>query len=250
MMPIIDFGAIHMPSYFLVISISLSILLLYLSFRVDRFAKDRKIAFDLAIVIMFAGFIGGRLLHVFFEEWDYYQQDPGRILEFWKGGFVYYGGVIGAFIAGPLYLKWKKQSFLEWADFFAPLFSLSHALGRIGCLLSGCCYGAYCTLPWAMDGRHPTVLYLIGGELLTFCILMIYERNKSLPKGHLFAKWILLHSIIRLNVEYFRDDFRGTFFNVPLFGHISISQVISLILIVGVFVFYGLSYRKRKTSAS
>jgi phosphatidylglycerol:prolipoprotein diacylglycerol transferase len=232
-----------MPSYFLVISISLSILLLMLSLRVDKFGKDRKIAFDLAIVLMFSGFVGGRLLHVFFEEWDYYRMDPERIFEFWKGGFVYFGGVIGAFIACPIYLKLKKQSFLEWADFFAPLFSLSHALGRIGCLLSGCCYGAYCTLPWAVEGRHPTVLYLIFGEIIIFCFLMIYERNRSLPRGHLFAKWLLLHSIVRLNVEYFRDDFRGAFFHVPPFGNLSISQVICLILIAGVFVFYAFSYK-------
>jgi phosphatidylglycerol:prolipoprotein diacylglycerol transferase len=216
-----------------------------LSFRVDRFHKDRKIAFDLSIVIMLAGFVGGRLLHVFFEEWDYYRVDLNRVFEFWRGGFVYYGGFIGALIACLIYLKWKKQNFLEWADFFAPLFSLSHAIGRVGCLLSGCCYGTYCTLPWAMDGRHPTVMYLIVGELVIFCILLLYERNKNMGKGHLFAKWVLLHSILRLNVEYFRDDFRGVFFNVPPFGHLSISQVISLALIVAVFVFYGISYSKK-----
>ncbi|MGZ3690813.1 MAG: prolipoprotein diacylglyceryl transferase family protein, partial [Pseudobdellovibrio sp.] len=98
MMPIVDFGSIHIPTFFLVISISLSCLLVILSNRVDLFHKNRKIAFDLAIIIMVSGFVGGRLLHVFFEEWDYYSQDLMRIFEFWRGGFVYFGGMFTAFI--------------------------------------------------------------------------------------------------------------------------------------------------------
>ena len=246
MMPIINFGSIHLPSFFLVISVSLSILLLLLSYRVDRFGKDRKIAFDLAIVLMLSGFVGGRLLHVFFEEWSYYAEDLSRIFEFWRGGFVYYGGMIGAIIACGIYLKLKKQNFLEWADFFAPLFSLSHALGRVGCLLSGCCFGSVCDLPWSMDGRHPTVMYLIIGELLIFGILLLYEKAGTPGKGHLFFKWLLLHSVLRLIVEFFRDDFRGAFFHIPPFGSLSISQVISLGIMISVFIFYFISYSAKK----
>jgi phosphatidylglycerol:prolipoprotein diacylglycerol transferase len=247
MMPIVNFGSIHLPTFFLVISVSLSLLLVLLSMRVDSFRKDRKIAFDLAIITMLSGFIGGRLLHVFFEEWPYYSEHYYRIFEFWRGGFVYFGGMAGAFIACTAYLKWRKQDFFEWADFFAPLFSLSHALGRIGCLLTGCCFGTFCELPWEMEGRHPTAVYLMLGELIIFSILIYFERKKSAPKkGHLFVKWILLHSVLRLNVEYFRDDFRGAFFKLPLFGNLSVSQVVSLLLMLGVGVFYYLSYRKKK----
>ena len=239
MMPIVDFGNIHIPSFFLVISLSLSALLVVLSNRVDIFRRDRKVAFDLAIIIMLSGFVGGRLLHVFFEEWNYYSQDYSRIFEFWRGGFVYYGGMFTAFAATFAYAKYRKIDYLEWADFFTPLLSLGVAFGRIGCLLSGCCFGQYCDLPWALEGRHPTVLYLFFGEIaILFVILNLEQRKGYYLKGHLFAKWVLLHSLLRLNVEYFRDDFRGMFFHVPLFGLISISQVISLILIAAVFVFY------------
>lgn len=247
MMPVIDFGSIHIPTFFLVISISLSCLLIILSSRVDHFHKNRKIAFDLAIIIMISGFVGGRLLHVFFEEWEYYSQDLMRIFEFWRGGFVYFGGMFAAFATAFVYVKIKKINFLEWADFFAPLFSLAHALGRIGCLLSGCCFGIECNLPWALEGRHPTVLYLLFGELMTFFILLYLERKRHLYKpGDLFAKWILLHSVIRLNVEYFRNDFRGTFFDTPLFGLLSISQIISLFLIACVATYYYWRHNKEK----
>ncbi|MGZ3692355.1 MAG: prolipoprotein diacylglyceryl transferase, partial [Pseudobdellovibrio sp.] len=138
---------------------------------------------------------------------------------------------------------------LEWADFFAPLLSLSHALGRIGCLLSGCCFGIECDLPWALDGRHPTVLYLFFGEIAILFVLLYFEQRRHLYKpGDLFAKWILLHSVVRLNVEYFRDDFRGVFFHIPGFGILSISQLISLFLIICVGSYYYWRYEKTRRS--
>ena len=243
MYPVIDFGTVHIPTFFLVISFSLTCLLIALSNRVDLFHKDRKTAFDIAIVLMVSGFIGGRLMHVVVEEWEYYFMQPSRILEFWNGGFVYFGGMFAGALAVALYAKIKKINFFEWADFFTPLLSLSHAFGRIGCLLSGCCYGLSCELPWALDDRHPTVLYLFFGEIIILFVLLGYEQAKEkLPKGHLFMKWILLHSVLRLNVEYFRNDDRGGFWNVPPFGYISISQIISLVLIAvttGYFLYAG-----------
>ena len=244
MIPVLDIGPFHISSYFLVISISLTILLVYLSKRVETFNKNRKIAFDLAILLMAAGFTGGRLLHVFYEEWPYYQQHPEQVLFFWNGGFVFLGGLLMCLLAGFVFAKIKKLNFGEWADFFTPLFSLSHALGRIGCLLSGCCFGSYCTLPWSLEGRHPTALYMIFGESFIFLLMLMFEQQGVYKKpGMLFAKWLLLHSLLRFNVEYFRDDFRGVFINLPLLGSLSVSQVISLAIIVGTLIFF---YVKRE----
>lgn len=246
MYPIIDFGTLHIPTFFLVISLSLSGLLVALSKRVDLFLKDRKAAYDIAIIIMLSGFLGGRIMHIVFEEWEYYAMQPSRMIEFWNGGFVYFGGLISSFLACIAYCKIKKLKFLDWADFFTPLLSLSHAFGRIGCLLSGCCFGVACDLPWALDGRHPTVLYLFFGEIAILFVLLGYEQAKhKMPSGHLFAKWILLHSVLRLNVEYFRNDYRGDFYNIPPFGQISISQIISLIFIVISTSFFVSESRKR-----
>lgn len=230
MMPEIVLGSIRIPTFFLVISLSLSLLLVFLSKRVDQFSKNRKFAFDLAIILMAAGFIGGRLMHVFYEEWDYYAKDPWQILSVWNGGFVFFGGLIFSWVAAVIFCRLKKESFFEWADFFAPLLSLSHALGRVGCLFAGCCYGSTCALPWAIEGRHPTVAYLIVGELLIFTYLLFAER-RSYSHGNQFMTWVLLHSLLRFYVEYFRDDFRGGFYSLPLAGEVSVSQIICLGLI-------------------
>ncbi len=247
-MPFIDIGSVKVPTFFLVISASLTVLLFFLSARTDQFKKNRKIAFDLALLLMFSGFAGGRLMHVFYEEWPYYLSDPVQILFFWRGGFVFLGGLIACLIAGFIFTKVRKIGFREWADFFTPLFSLAHALGRIGCYLSGCCFGRACELPWASEGRHPTALYLLFGELAIFALLLLMEKGKVYRyQGSLFMKWLLLHSLLRFSVEYYRDDFRGLFIHLPVFGAISVSQLISLIIMVVASVFLSKEYRKKTT---
>jgi phosphatidylglycerol---prolipoprotein diacylglyceryl transferase len=231
MIPEIVVAGIHIPTFFLVISLSLSLLLVLLSIRVDRFNRNRKIAFDLALLMMAAGFLGGRLMHVFYEEWDYYFKDPVQILYFWNGGFVFFGGMIGCWLVAAIYSRIKKVEFTDWADFFTPILSMSHALGRLGCFLSGCCFGRYCEVPWSVAGRHPTALYLIFGELTIFSFLIWFEKKRP-ARGNLFMSWVLLHSVLRFFVEFYRDDFRGNFVNFPLFGHLSISQLICLFFIL------------------
>ncbi|AGH96334.1 prolipoprotein diacylglyceryl transferase [Pseudobdellovibrio exovorus] len=239
MIPFINLGSLQIPTFFLVISVSLSLMLFLLSREVDRQQKSRKLAFDLALTLMIAGFVGGRLLHVFYEEWTYYSANPLQVLYFWNGGFVFLGGLLLCLIAGYIFTRIHKVNFLEWADFFTPLFSLGHALGRIGCFLSGCCYGSYCTLPWAIDGRHPTTLYLFFSELLIFFSLLGLRRYRFFQQttGALFVLWLTVHSSVRFYTEYFRDDFRGIFIRLPLFGSLSISQLISLFIIFNGCVF-------------
>jgi phosphatidylglycerol:prolipoprotein diacylglycerol transferase len=62
-------------------------------------------------------------------------------LEIWKGGLVYYGGVIGAVAGGLLFSYRRKFPFWKLADLVAPGVALGLAGGRIGCLLNGCCWG-------------------------------------------------------------------------------------------------------------
>lgn len=258
MLPEISFGSITIPTFFIVISFSLSLLTLYLSRRVDLFSKNRQQAFDLALILMTAGFVGGRLFHIFYEEWPFYKKYPWQMFYFWQGGFVFFGGFITAVAVTWIYCRWRKISFLNWADFFAPLLSLGHAFGRIGCFLSGCCYGQYCDLPFSINGRHPTTLYLFIGEVFIYFYLLFYERKiirlqdkensnlselkeinkESFYTGAVFMKWLLLHSLLRFYTEYFRDDFRGIFINVGPLGHWSVSQLICFILILTALLYF------------
>ncbi|MBC7459016.1 MAG: prolipoprotein diacylglyceryl transferase, partial [Bdellovibrionaceae bacterium] len=93
MKPFINIGFIHLPTFYLVMSLALLTVLSFLAVQIEKYKNfDRKIAFDLALVIMVFGFIGGRLFHVVYEEPRYYMKFPLQILQFWNGGYVYFGG--------------------------------------------------------------------------------------------------------------------------------------------------------------
>ena len=258
MIPYLSFGFAQIPTYFLVISLSLSGLLVLLSSRVDAQKFDRKLAYNIALIVMISGFLGGRLFHIFYEEFAYYKADPVLSLYFWNGGFVYLGGLLLAWPVTWIYCQIKKISFLAWADFYAPLLSLAHALGRVGCVLSGCCFGQYCELPWGIAGRHPTAIYLTLGEFVIFFVLIMLEKRQLNLKaklvegdqknvvaevqlqfpGQVFFKWIFLHSLLRYTVEFYRDDFRGSFFRLPFLGSLSVSQIICFgLMLLSIFYF-------------
>jgi len=194
---------------------------------------NRVFGIDLAFLILASGLVGGRVFHVFYENPNYYMEAPVRVIKIWEGGFVFYGGLIAAFISSLTYCYIKKEDFFKWADFFAPLIAVGYIYGRIGCFLSGCCYGASCDLPWAVEQRHPTQLYAVFTESLLL-VFLLSEKKRVLkrPKGVLFATWVVGHAIGRLFMEPYRDDFRGA-----LVMGVSISQFISLILLfLGIFL--------------
>lgn len=164
--------------------------------------------------------VGGRLLHVFYEAPAYYLASPIKVLYFWEGGFVFFGGLLLALLAGWIWCERYDQNFWRWGDFFAPIFAFCYGVGRIACYINGCCYGRACDLPWAVEhsrhaewgmsaiARHPTQLYAAGFELLTMFLVLRIEKSAR-PLGQVFTIWLGLHGAGRLLMEAFRDDPRG-----------------------------------------
>lgn len=173
-------------------------------------------------------------MHVFYEEPTYYLESPFRMLEVWRGGFVYYGGLIAAILTISFLFRFKKQerTFLQTADFFTPSFILGTGLGRVACYIQGCCYG---------KNNHPTQLYMLAWEMVLFFIFIKWEKKNQQPAGIYFLSWLILSAIGRFMVEFLRDDFRGA----HLLG-LSISQVIAffIVLVSTVTVFRLTSMRK------
>jgi phosphatidylglycerol:prolipoprotein diacylglycerol transferase len=234
-----------MNFYIAYLSLLYSFLILYSVKKAKWENRDLKITLDLDLILMIFGFVGARLMHVFFENPEHYVQNWWQVFAIWQGGFVFYGGALLAAGASFLYLLYKKQPILDWLDFFAPIIALGYGLGRISCWIAGCCYGKYCDLPWAIEGRHPTQIYATVWELVVFAILVFF-RKKLRTAGVLFSIWLCLHSIGRMLMESFRDDFRGDL----IFG-MSISSFISLVLFsASVTMLVQLVYIKKAKSIS
>ncbi|MBY0386403.1 prolipoprotein diacylglyceryl transferase [bacterium] len=229
-----------LPVYFVVISVLLLGLVFWINSRSRKMHYSGTTALDLFFIVTLGGAIGARLFHIIFEDPQYYLQNPLLIFSFWNGGFVFYGGLIFGFLSGWVALNVKKQSFAYWLDFFTPVVSLGYAGGRVACFLTGCCYGKYCDLPWAIAGRHPTQLYAVAAELILFVVILKKEKHQQKMPGQLFAFWLMAHSVTRFFIEIFRDDPRG-----PEFGIFSISMLLSLVFfILSAFFLKALSDRK------
>jgi phosphatidylglycerol:prolipoprotein diacylglycerol transferase len=78
-----------------------------------------------------------------------------RILNFSEGGLVVYGSLIAVLLAIVVFVWKYRLPGLALADLIAPSMALGQGIGRIGCLLNGCCFGGYCELPWAVRFPAP-----------------------------------------------------------------------------------------------
>lgn len=247
---------ILLPTFFIVL-ITVSVIVLYFNERrahshfqiyFSSFKKlpfNKKNLYDVILLIMISSFIGSRAFHIIYEHPRFYFENPMEILYFWKGGYVFFGGFFLSFasIALYCYIRSKKHGvhlFLSLGDFLTPSFSLSYALGRLGCFFEGCCFGRFCSLPWAVQLRHPTQLYAFIYEMIVFTLLTKNEKHFQKKRGHLFIFWIFMHSAGRWVMESFRADFRGAnYFGVSISAWISLC----LILVSGIWLY---SYREQK----
>ena len=206
----------------------------------------KDIIYDFAFYILIFSIIGARLLYVVIE-YKYYFKYPLNIFKIWEGGLVYYGGFLGAVSASIFYIKrYEGISFFKIGDIFLTVLPLGQAIGRLGCLSAGCCYGKPCSLPWAIKFTdsaslaplnvhlHPTEIYHMLADLIVFLILFLVVRKRKKFYGEVTVFYGILYSIVRFTVEFFRGDPRG------FIGALSTSQIISVFIftvaIIGYFV--------------
>ena len=175
-----------------------------------------KIA-DVVLWLMIGSIIGARFVYVTTYWKDEFADQPlSEIFMIQHGGLVYYGGLIGATIAGIIYIRWKKLPLWKTADVLAPSLALGNVFGRIGCLLNGCCYGRVCSLPWAIrfpsdhptSGApvHPTEIYDALDNFILYLFLAWLFRHKKFD-GQVFATYLIGYAITRTIMECFRGDY-------------------------------------------
>lgn len=172
------------------------------------------------------------------------------------GGGYFYAGLLAGILFSLAYLPLVRLPLWRVADVVAAGTALGYAIARAGCFLGGCCYGRPAAVPWAVkfpglsDAVHPTQLYEAGLQLAAFFVLLAVLRAKSFD-GQVLALDILMNSLIRLGVGFFRDnsDAGYLFAGRSPFMSLSVPQFISLVGIATGLVIYILR-RKRRTPAS
>ena len=208
---------------------------------------------DIAIWALLAGIAGSRIAYILLADNRSYFFDTSRadwsfwnFFRIWQGGLVFYGGLIGALVVTLLLLRARKLKMLPVLDVLTPSLALGQAFGRIGCYLHGCCYGVPvhagawygCVFP-ANSGPYdphalipippgtplwPTELVSSFDLFCIFIILSLFYRHQR-RSGEVIALFLILCSVERFTVEFFRGDTR-------LPGQLSEAQWIS----IGLFV--------------
>ncbi len=211
MRPILfSFGAVHLYSYGLAIALGVLLSLFLMKQRALKtgFPKPDEV-FDLAFTVLVWGFLGARLFYVI-QNFSYYAREPLKIFAVWEGGLIFYGGAILVFVALLRTCRKKHWPFWKILDFLIPYGALTHAFGRIGCFLNGCCYGKPSDLPWAVRFPelpylvHPTQLYEAVYDLALFAFLLV-RRKRARFEGEIALLYFLLYGLGRYFIEFLRE---------------------------------------------
>ncbi len=192
--------------------------------------------------------IVSRLLHVL-DDLGHYMANPEQIIGL--EGMTIFGAILGGVLGIWIYCRIRRVPFAPVGDLIAPGVILAQAVGRIGCLVNGCCYGKETTLPWGFiytnsdiaplyTSIHPTQAYELLWDLAVFALLFWVFRGHLRPQGSLFALYLALYSIGTFGIRFLRGD------TSPIFDGIMEGQLVALVILAVTVSF--LVFRTRWTS--
>jgi len=208
--------------------------------RARRWGLNASKVMDFGIYLIIAALVGAKLMLVAVD-FDYFRTQPRELLSLVRAGGVFYGGLLGALAVGLWLVRRYGLPVWTTADLFAPGIALGHVIGRLGCLLAGCCYGQPTDAAWGITFTHPvaaanvgtplglplhpTQLYDAGAELVILAVLLVLERRGRGFPGRTFWLYMLLYAISRYVVEIYRGDPRGMVWGM------STSQFVSILIV-------------------
>jgi len=155
--------------------------------------------------------LGGRLGYVLFYKPGYYLNNLLEILFVQQGGMSFHGGLLGVIVGIYLFSRKIKLSFMQVADFVAPVAPLGLFFGRMGNFINQELWGKTTDGPWGVvftNGgplpRHPSMLYEAILEGLVLLAILWLVARKPRPVGLLSGLFLIGYSIARIIVEFVR----------------------------------------------
>jgi phosphatidylglycerol:prolipoprotein diacylglycerol transferase len=231
--PLFPFDFFGLPVYNICAAIGAFAALLVL-FRAEKrhkcdIYKEEKIN-TAAIIAAVAALVCANLANwIFFYE---RLQTFSIVERITQGGLTFYGGVIGFFAVFALLMRAYKQDVALWVNEIVPAAVIFHAFGRVGCSLQGCCYGVEISPPFHIFGAEITLFP--AREIEAFFLLSLFIIFTFFIKKNRFVIYVTAYAAARFLIEFGRGDDRGHF----LVDFLSPAQVISLILLLGVLVYF------------
>ncbi|MDO4670926.1 MAG: prolipoprotein diacylglyceryl transferase [Aerococcus sp.] len=242
--------------YGIIIAVGMLIAIEWIARELRLKGFSEEMGYDLVLWGIPIGFIGARLYYVLFQ-WPYYAAHPGEILQIWNGGIAIYGGVIAGAITLFVYCRKKKINPLLMTDVIAPYLLLAQAIGRWGNFANQEAHGGAVSesflrntlhLPAFIVDRmqiggiyyHPTFLYESLWSLLGVAVIMwLRGRNRALKLGETTLLYFIWYAFGRFFIEGLRTDSLWL-------GPFRVSQLLSLIFVIGGMGLFIWSRRKRQ----
>lgn len=255
MLPYIEITeSFRLPSYgvMAIIGFTLAVAVAFYMARIVR-VHD----YDVLFGSIYAGvglFIGAKVIYfitvapVIFRNWENYENDFMRLLVDGFGGFVFYGGLVGSLIGIYVYCRREKMPVGPFYDVAVTAIPVMHGIGRIGCLMAGCCYGMEYNGPFAITFPENELIPSLSGverfpmqiiealyNVILFIALFILIKKKILKNGRALGVYLMAYSLMRFMLEFFRGDVVRGYFN-----GLSTSQWISLVIFpIGCYILFA-----------
>lgn len=216
-----EFGNFFVPAYGLFVALGFLAGMLVTQRLAKRRGLDPELVVSAALYTAIVGLAGAKLALIL-QDFRYYSENPSELfsMNMLQSAGIFYGGMLAGLAFFVWYMRKKGLPFAKSADCLAPGLAIGHALGRIGCFFGGCCFGESCTRPWAVTYTdasvrefsnvplfvplHPTQIYESVTEFAIF-FLLIAVFDKLRTPGRIFGLFLVLSSLGRFIVEFFRD---------------------------------------------
>jgi len=241
-LPLVGETHLFLPTYGFLFASSVLLAWFWFSRRARGMGISEDHAFNMCFWALLAGIVGAKLLLVLLD-WRRFLAHPGEIVSILRAGGVLLGGVILGALTFIFYVRRHGLPLFKLGDAIAAPLALAQSMGRLGCFSAGCCWGKHAeagsafavtfTDPNAYQQTGvpldiplvPVQLVQMVSDLLLAGVLTLLWRRKIRPDGTVFWTYMLLYSIARATIEFWRGDAsRGIWFD----GLLSTSQLLSI----------------------
>lgn len=236
----------------------------YAVWRASQFGINKEKMSDVFLYSIIAGMVGARFYYVAFS-WDYYKLHPSEIVQIWKGGIAFYGGIIAAIICGYLLCRRWKLPVLRAMDASLGGLLLGQSIGRWGNFVNIEAFGGYFQGPWRMVSPaidnyfhmrpellpgftteqvlqmtnipvHPTFFYESAWTMLGFLFIVWYTKRRHF-NGELTLMYFFINGLGRSVIEGLRTDSLTA-------GNVRVSQILAICMVVASAALWIVAHKK------